>query len=87
MLRSVTPMPLLVVASSAVTGKLWEARESRATCSKTGLTRVPPLMTTRWPDRSVVSCPVSGLITGLPRLRPVMISASSGEAILNRTFA
>ena len=87
MLRNVTPTPLLVVASSAATGKLCEASERRTTCSKIGLTNVPPPMTTRWPDRSVVSSPVSGLMTGVPLLRPVMMSASSGVAILNRALA
>lgn len=87
MLRRVTPTPDFVVASSAETEKLCDARDSRTTCSKIGLTNVPPPMTTRWPDRSVVSSPVSGLITRVPLLRPVMMSASSGVAILKRTFA
>ena len=46
-----------------------------------GTTKTPPPSTTFWPDRSVVSCPVSGLSTALP-LRPVTMNAWLGPATL-----
>ena len=46
-----------------------------------GITNDPPPSTTFCPDRSVVSCPVSGLSTALP-LRPVTMKAWLGPATL-----
>ena len=42
-------------------------------------------MTIFWPDRSVDTTPVSGLVTGRP-LRPVMMNASLGPATLMRVM-
>ena len=52
-----------------------------STCKRwiSGITKTPPPMMTFWPERSVDTRPVSGLVTALP-FWPVMMYASFGRA-------
>jgi len=58
-----------------------DERSMVASFCTNGITKTPPPSTTFWPDRSVLSCPVSGLSTALP-LRPVTMNAWLGPATL-----
>nr|WP_206691464.1 hypothetical protein [Quadrisphaera sp. INWT6] len=74
-------MPCLDTAPPIFTEIRRLLSDSTWTRSTSGFTKTPPPITTRWPDRSVDTCPVSGLVTALP-LRPVTMNASDGLAIL-----
>lgn len=76
-------MPVADTAPRMATLSRRELRSSADSFCTNGSTNTELPMTIFWPDRSVETTPVSGLVTGWP-LRPVMMKASLGPATLMR---